>query len=85
MPKLLCKCGEVLILGNIPSPIEWRIISDLKFDSFHGQVDVEEIYTATDTVLRCPKCGRLWVFWEGRDTPSEYVLSGDESTNDRNE
>lgn len=73
MPKLLCKCSEVLRYGDIPCSIEWRIISDDAFDKFSGQVDAEEIYRATQTVLRCPRCGRLWVFWDNKKDPKEYV------------
>jgi hypothetical protein len=73
MPKLLCKCGEVLRYGEIPCPLEWRIISDSKFEEFRGTVNAEEIYMATRTALRCPRCGRLWVFWNEGDAPVEYV------------
>ncbi len=74
MPKLLCTCKTVLRFSEIPSPIEWRIISDVALEKFTGQVDAEEVYRATETVLRCPTCERLWVFWDRNDTPSEYVL-----------
>jgi len=73
MPKLLCRCSEVLRYGDIPCPIEWRVISDVEFDRFSGQVDAEDVYRATQTVLRCPRCGRLWVFWNDKDDPQEYV------------
>jgi hypothetical protein len=74
MPKLLCRCDEVLRFGEIPCPIEWRVISDVDFDRFSGQVDAENIYRATQMMLKCPRCGRLWVFWDKEsDTPSEYV------------
>lgn len=79
MPKLLCKCGEALSYGDIPCRIKWRLIADTKFDSFSGQVDAEEVYAATEMFLRCPKCGRLWVFWEGAEVPQEYVPAGQES------
>ena len=76
MPKLLCKCGELLRYGEIPCPIEWRIISDSKFAQFVGNVDAEDVYMATQTVLRCPKCGRLWIFWDDGGTAYEYVPGG---------
>jgi hypothetical protein len=78
MPNILCRCDEILSYGEIPSPIEWRIISDVRFDDFSGVVDAEEIYMATDMMLRCRKCGRLWVFWEGSSVPTEYRLGGNE-------
>ena len=76
MPKLLCRCGEVLSFGAVPCPIEWRVISDTKFEQFSGLVDAELLYRATDVMLRCPVCGRLWVFWNGHEEPAEYVPDG---------
>lgn len=73
MPKMLCRCGEVLRLGEIPCPIEWRIISDPKLETFPDQVDVEELYLATDSMVRCPTCDRLWIFWNGETAATEYV------------
>jgi hypothetical protein len=75
MPKLLCKCGEVLSYGAIPCPVEWRLLSDVKFDTFSGQIDAEAIYRATDMMLRCPRCDRLWIFWNGQEVPTEYLRS----------
>lgn len=75
MPKLQCKCGETLHYGEIPNPIEWLIISDVDFDSFAGTVNSEEIYAATKSLLRCPKCSRLWVFWNGFSKPPQSYLS----------
>lgn len=73
MPKLLCKCGEVLSYGAIPCPIEWKLLADVKFDKFSGQVDAKSVYRASDTMLRCPNCDRLWVFWDEATIPTEYV------------
>jgi len=78
MPKILCQCGQILSYGDIPSPIEWRLISDVKFEQFVGAVDADEVYRATDTVLRCPQCDRLWVFWDGASVPVEYAPKGSE-------
>jgi len=63
----------VLSFSEIPCSIAWRIISDVAFEKFSGQVDAEEIYLATEKVLRCPRCGRLWVFWGPDNRPQEYV------------
>lgn len=74
MPKMLCTCGEVLRWGEIPNPIEWLMIADGDFDRFRGPVEAEEIYRAMTHLLRCPRCGRIWVFWEGfAAAPEEYV------------
>lgn len=74
MPKYTCKCGESLRFGEIPCSIEWKIVSDQKFDQFSGMVDAEEIYSAMDSLLKCPNCGRVWIFWDGfKSAPQEYM------------
>jgi hypothetical protein len=76
MPKLRCNCGEVIHYGQIPCPSEWLIISDSDFDKFSGMMDAEEIYSATKSFLLCPKCRRLWVFWNGYGhSPEEFIPS----------
>lgn len=65
MSKIICKCGNVIGLGEIPSQNQSLIISDLKFDYFQGNVDVEEIYKEMKIVVHCNKCERLHVFWDG--------------------
>jgi len=74
MPAILCTCGERLSYGEIPSPNEWHLISDVDFDNFSGQVNAEEVYMATKGALRCPKCDRIWIFWDGfQRAPTEYT------------
>ncbi|WP_046242309.1 hypothetical protein [Hymenobacter terrenus] len=65
MPKELCKCGQVLYLGEIPNPVEWQIISDVEFDRYTGQIDAEMLYADTKPMLVCPHCHRLLVYWQG--------------------
>ena len=60
--------------GAIPNPIEWLIVSDKVYESFQGTIDAEALYQSMDSILKCPKCGRLWVFWDGFDSePSCYL------------
>lgn len=74
MPALNCKCGQRLNYGEIPCPDEWLFISDKAFDAFSDATDAEEIYRAMSSFLKCPRCGRLWVFWDGYEsTPQEFV------------
>lgn len=73
MPSILCKCKERLRFGEIPNPIEWLIVSDKAYGSFVGTIDAEALYRSMNSILKCPKCGRLWVFWDGFDSdPSCY-------------
>jgi hypothetical protein len=72
MAKLRCECGYLIpISGDIPNLIEWKIISDSKFDEFEGMVDSEEIYMACNSMFKCPNCGRLWVYWNGFEQDPE--------------
>jgi uncharacterized protein with PIN domain len=54
-----------LDFGNVPNSIEWLMISDTRFDEFTGNVDAEELYAEFEHFLKCSKCGRLWMFWNG--------------------
>lgn len=65
MPSNICKCGEKLTYGEIPNPIEWLTISDKNYDSYEGKVDSENLYEEMKSILRCPSCDRLWIFWDG--------------------
>ncbi len=75
MPKRLCKCGETLQLGGIPCDIEYKFISDVDYEKYYGQIDSEELYLNMNSFVKCPKCDRLWVYWNGFDKqPEEYVF-----------
>ena len=79
MPGLECKCGHRISYTEIPCKDEWLVISDCDYDAFSGQVDAEDVFRAMTSMLKCPACGRLWVFWEGFGRrPSEYVPAGPE-------
>lgn len=74
MPGISCTCGKWLRYGEIPNPIEWLIISDVEYDQFQGQVDAEELLFAMKSMLKCPQCGRVWIYWNGfRSAPEEYI------------
>ncbi len=73
MPKMLCECGTILRWSEIPNPIEWLLIKDTDYDQFPEMIDSEELYKATTSLLRCPSCDRLWVFWDGwKNDPTPY-------------
>jgi hypothetical protein len=69
MPSIQCHCGERLGYGEIPNPIEWLAISDAEYDAYSGMIDSEALYNAMRSFLKCPRCGRLWVFWDGFQKP----------------
>ena len=72
MPSMTCACGDQISWTEIPCPVEYLFISDTDFDRFHGKVDSEQIYQAMTSLMRCPSCDRLWVFWNG--TAAEPTL-----------
>jgi hypothetical protein len=75
MPSILCTCGEKLGYGEIPNPIEWLAISDTAYDGYAGNIDAEALYREMKSILECPRCGRLWAFWDGFGKPAKvYVV-----------
>ncbi len=78
MPGMSCKCGEILRWGDIPNRLEWLIISDVEYDKYEGMVDSEELFRAFKSMMECPKCKRLYVFWRGfQENPFCYELDED--------
>jgi len=74
VPSLNCKCGQQISYGQIPCPDEWLFVSDVGFEQFSGQVDAEAVYAAMSSFLKCPRCRRLWIFWNGFSAPPEEYL-----------
>jgi hypothetical protein len=74
MPGLDCSCGHRISYGEIPCKDEWLLISDVDFDGFSGPVEAEDVYRAMRSLLKCPVCNRLWVFWNGyQDVAQEFI------------
>lgn len=75
MARFACVCGyQIRTSGDVPNPLEWRLISDEQFETFHGTVDVEAVYRATTVAYRCPESAHLWIFWDGFEgEPSLYA------------
>ncbi|OXB25330.1 hypothetical protein B0A80_01475 [Flavobacterium tructae] len=67
MPKIKCVCGNIIGLGEIPSPNQYLMISDVLFDKFQGYVDAEEIYKEMKLVVHCKECQRLHIYCNGFD------------------
>jgi hypothetical protein len=74
MAKFVCVCGtEIHTSGDIPNENEWKLFSDVEFDRYSGQVDVEKLYLAGTIAFRCPVSDHLWIYWDGFDkTPQVY-------------
>lgn len=77
MPGLNCACGCRISFGQIPCKDEWLFISDERFDGVSGTLDSEELYKQMSSFLKCPSCGRLWLFWNGYSSePQEFIPVG---------
>jgi len=78
MPKILCKCDEIINLGDIPSPNILKVISDEEYDNFSGLIDSEDLYMQMKIIVKCPNCERLHIFWNGFDSaPVIYLIDSD--------
>ncbi len=69
MPKMKCICGNTIGLGEIPSPNQYLLISDMEFDKFQGHVEAEDIYKEMKPVVHCSQCERIHIFWNGFNQP----------------
>jgi hypothetical protein len=79
MPKITCKCGEFLSYSEIPCTIEYRFISDVDYDKYTGSIDAEKLYGQMKSFIKCPKCNRLWMFWDGYSkNPTEYTKANED-------
>lgn len=76
MPKFLCKCGHIIPAGEIPTPDQWNIISDVEFDSFPELIDASAFYRQMTIALKCRVCERFYIFWNGwSEEPTCYEKS----------
>jgi len=74
MPGIACKCGSVIMMGDIPNPNEWLFIADTDFDHFEGMVDVESLYKQMKSFVVCQNCGRLYLYLNGfNEAPTVYI------------
>lgn len=77
MPSYLCKCQHRIDYSEIPAEASYHLVADLDAEVDDDLVTYNATWTAAAEVLRCPSCGRLWVFWNGMNqAPTEYELRG---------
>jgi hypothetical protein len=81
MPKLMCLCDNVISLGDIPSPHQHLMISDVEFDKYVETVNAEKLYEEMKLIVKCPNCERLHVFWDGWNKPQIIYKQEDYTTN----
>jgi hypothetical protein len=74
MPQIICLCENILSYSEIPCSIEYKFISDVEYDQYQETINAEDLYQNMKSFLKCPKCDRLWVFWNGyTSSPTEYI------------
>lgn len=71
MPKILCKCGQIISYSEIPSKNDWLFISDVDYDEFQGKIDSENLYHSMKIFRKCINCGRLYIYWNGVENEPE--------------
>lgn len=75
MPKYLCKCVYTILLGEVPSPNQYMIISDIDYEKYQGLINAEDLYLKMSIVTKCSNCGRLYIYWNGfNNAPSVYKV-----------
>ena len=69
MPKLVCKCKNILDLSPIPCRDQYLFISDMEFDTVPDELPAGDLYSKFELFFECPNCERLWVYWNGFSNP----------------
>lgn len=82
MPTINCVGGHSFSDGLIPSPHDWRLLSDEKVESVVEEIErhtregadpawaLSVIDQHSLPVVICPMCGRLLLFKDGWDKPA---------------
>ena len=86
MPKILCKCDNVINLVLISALDGYKVVSEKMVDSLYGKkVEspdeiVSEVQLKGTPLYKCPACGRLIIFWDQNDPwPTFYLPEANES------
>src|SRR5262245_29262346 len=86
MGMVLCKCDHVISDVVGPCLDALRLVSEEKLETLYGaKVEssddiVSEIFLRTTHVLKCPKCGRLLVFWDRKQATFYLPESADDGS-----
>lgn len=77
MAQFDCRCGHVFVVSAKAGPEGHMILAESYADKFGPQAKVYDMLDAPEAqwtqMYRCPKCGRLSVFWDAENpTPTTY-------------
>ncbi len=80
MPKILCRCENLIDLTPIPCPDGFEMISEDEMNSLYSAPSgaaedfIERFRRVSQQVYKCPYCGRLLVFWNKDQKATFYNL-----------
>ncbi|WP_105971824.1 hypothetical protein [Streptomyces geranii] len=55
----------IAMSGAIPNPLEWHLSSDQELEESWEAEDFARLQQVARPVFLCPRCGRIWVYWDG--------------------
>ncbi len=81
--RRLCYCGNIIRSGEIPSDVEWHLLSDVRlFELLEKEGPAEGVFDVATRVHICPECGRLVVHWQGLSKPPTIYIEEPEKLED---
>jgi ribosomal protein S27E len=74
MPKVLCRSAKKS--RSTPSPAPTSGLSFLMLSTIYDRIsetpiDPEVLYREMQTMVKCPHCGTLAIYWDGMDKPPQ--------------
>jgi hypothetical protein len=74
--KFYCQCNNIIADQVFPNPIGFRIIADQDLDRLAEPIGVDAFWDESSRVLKCDRCGRLWIAWkDNKEVFAEFVSS----------
>ncbi len=62
MPKVLCKCGNIILLNEIPNEHEYLYISDAAYEALDDNCQKDKIYAEMNIAVKCDSCQRIYLY-----------------------
>lgn len=78
MPKIRCKCGNIIMLNDIPNENEYLYISDVAYEALDDSFQKDKIYSELNIAVKCNSCQRIYLYGESLNgIPLVYKLDVD--------
>jgi len=77
MSSLLCVCDNLIDISLIPNPNGLVFFNEVEFFNWECLEDnlTESLHKILRWAVRCPNCGRIWMFNPGYGTEPELYES----------